>query len=122
MPQEVPIKVVDPPTLKQRLDDDPRLAITSDTPGGGFWILWGDPALEDPQYGILGFGDLELKSDGTLVVIAMSNLRMQILLDLLQEIAAECLGPVPKITKKPLRPIKKKRKRKGRRRKRNWRR
>ncbi len=105
--QEVTIQAIDPPTLKQRLDDDPRLAITDDTGKGGFWILWGDPALEDPAYGIMCFGDLELKADGSLLVTALSEVRMQTLLNLLQEIAADCLGPVPPVQKEPPFPLKK---------------
>ena len=107
VPQEVTIEAIDPLTLKQRLDDDPRLAITEDTPSGGFWIYWGDPALEDPEYGILCFGDLELRPDGTLLVTAISDVRMQTLLALLAEIAADCLGPVPPIQKEPPLTIKK---------------
>ena len=117
--QEVTIEAIDPLALKQRLDDDPRLAITEDTPSGGFWIYWGDPALEDPEYGILCFGDLELRPDGTLLVTAISDVRMQTLLGLLAEIAADCLGPVPPIQKEPPLAIKKvprpHRRRRGRR-------
>jgi hypothetical protein len=121
-PQEALFETVDAPTLKQRLDDDPRLAIVEDTPGGGFWIMWGDPALEDPQLGIFCFGDLELKPDGSLLVTAMSDLRMQTLLDLLQEIAAACLNlpkisqdPPPRLRKPPLKPRRQKRRQSSRR-------
>jgi hypothetical protein len=122
VPQEALFETVDAPTLKRRLDDDPRLAIVEDTPGGGFWSLWGDPALEDPQFGIIGFGDLELKADGSLLVTAMSDLRMQTLLDLLQEIAADCLNPPqirkdppPRLRKPPLKPARQKRRKSSRR-------
>jgi hypothetical protein len=101
VPQQVTITAVDPLTLKRRLSDDPRLAITEDTPTGGFWIYWDEPALEDPEYGIICFGDLELRPDGSLLVTAMSDVRMQTLLDLLQEIVADCLEPVPPIQKEP---------------------
>ena len=73
------------------------MEIVDDTPTGGFWILWGEPAYET-EYGIICFGDLELKADGSLLVTAMSDVRMQTLLDLLQEIAADCLD-TPEITK-----------------------
>jgi hypothetical protein len=107
VPQKVAIEVLDAPTLKQRLKDDPRLAITEDIPGGGFWIYWGDPYLEDPAYGVICFGDLELKPDGSLQVTAMSDVRMQALLGLLAEIAADCLGPAPPVQKDPPLTIKK---------------
>jgi hypothetical protein len=71
-----------------------------------FWLFWGDPPVQD-QYGVLCFGDVELKDNTTLIVTAMSDLRMQMLLDLLHEIASDCLGspqirydPVPLIDKK----------------------
>jgi hypothetical protein len=116
VPQEALFKQVDAPTLKERLDDDVRLAIIEDTPAGGFWILWGDPGFET-EYGIIGFGDLELRADGSLLVTAMSDVRMQTLLDLLQEIAADCLG-TPEITKEPA-PQLRKRPKKGRK-KQRW--
>lgn len=101
VPQEALFEQVKAPTLKERLDDDPRLAIVEDTPGGGFWILWGDPALES-KYGIVCFGDIELRQDGSLLVTAMSDLRMQTVLELLQEIAADCLPDPPTLTKDPI--------------------
>lgn len=99
LPQEVLFTQVDGPVLRERLDADSRLACVEDTSKTGFWILWGDPALET-EFGIMCFGDLELKPDGSLLVTAMSDLRMQTLLDLLQEVAAHCLGE-PKIVKDP---------------------
>lgn len=116
VPQEAVFKQVDAPTLKERLDDDIRLAIVDDTPAGGFWILWGDPGFET-ELGVIGFGDLELRADGSLLVTAMSDVRMQTVLDLLQEIAADCLGS-PEITKDPT-PQLRKRPKKGRK-KRRW--
>ncbi len=100
VPQEALFKQVDGATLRERFRDDPRLVCVEDTPDSGFWILWGDPAVET-EYGMICFGDLELKPDNSLLVTAMSDTRMHILLDLLQEIAADCLGPSPKITKDP---------------------
>ena len=120
VPQEALFKQVDAPTLKERPDDDPRLAIVEDTPTSGFWILWGGPGFET-EYGVIGFGDLELRDDGSLLVTAMSDVRMQTMLDLLQEIAADCLD-TPEISKDPTpqlrKPAKKDRKKRrwGRRR------
>jgi hypothetical protein len=84
---------------------DARLRCVDENPDSSFWILCGDPPVED-QYGILCFGDLELKQNRTLLITAMSDLRMQVLLNLLQEIAGGFLGspqmsrdPVPVIEK-----------------------
>ena len=70
---------------------DARLRCVDRSPESSFWLLWGDPPVED-QYGILCFGDIELKQNHTLVVSAMSDLRMRVLLDVLGEIAGDCLG------------------------------
>jgi hypothetical protein len=86
---------VDGTTLREQLMNDIRLYCVEDGIKRSFWIYWGDPALED-QYGILCFGDIELKQNRTLLITAMSDLRMQILLNLVREIAGEQLGS-PKI-------------------------
>lgn len=117
-PQEALFKQVDTSTLKERLEDDIRLEIVEDTPTGGFWILWGEPAYET-EYGIICFGDLELKADGSFLVTAMSDVRMQTLLNLLQEIAADCLD-TPEITKDPVPQLRKPAR--DRQKKRRWRR
>ena len=98
-PQEAIFKVLDAATLKERLDDDVRLEPVEDAPTTGFWLFWDEPAVE-AEYGIINFGDIELKANRTLLVSAMSDLRMQRLLDLLQEIAADCLG-APKLSHDP---------------------
>jgi hypothetical protein len=81
---------------RERLLDDVRLQCVEDNPQRGFWLYWGDPALDD-QYGTLCFGDIELKNGHTLYLTAMSNVRMQTLLDLLNELAAASLPP-PKMS------------------------
>jgi hypothetical protein len=55
--------------------------------------------VED-QYGILCFGDIELTQNRTLSVSAMSDLRMRVLLDLLQEIAGDYLSK-PQMSRDP---------------------
>ena len=72
--------------------DDIRLQCIEDTPQRSFWLYWGDPALDD-QYGTLCFGDIELKNGNTLHLTAMSDVRMQTLLDLLNELATTPLPP-----------------------------
>jgi hypothetical protein len=70
-----------------------------------FWLFWGEPPVQDP-YGILCFGDVELKDNTTLLLTAMSDIRMQRLLEILHECAGEYLDaprlsydPVPLIDK-----------------------
>jgi hypothetical protein len=63
------------------LQDDERLYCVQDTPQRAFWIYWGDPAFK-ARYGILCFGDLELQEDSTLLITALSDARMEVLLEL----------------------------------------
>lgn len=77
--------------LREQLMEDTRLYCVEDHIKKSFWIYWGDPALKD-QYGINCFGDIELKQNRTLLVTAMSDLRMQLLLNMLKELAGEKLG------------------------------
>jgi hypothetical protein len=65
------------------LQNDDQFYCVEDNKPHAFWILWGEPALQTP-YGILCFGDLELQEDRTLLVTALSQKRMDTLLDLLQ--------------------------------------
>jgi SEC-C motif len=65
------------------LQKDDQLYCVQDNKPHTFWILWGTPALQAP-YGILCFGDLEVREDRTLVVTALSTKRMETLIDLLQ--------------------------------------
>ena len=58
-PQSATFENVDGQLLRMRLMEDVRLQCTEDTPDRGFWLYWGDPALDD-QYGTLCFGDNEL--------------------------------------------------------------
>ena len=95
-PQSARFHPVDGTALRDRLTEDTRWVCVEDRPKKSFWIFWGDPALEDP-YGILCFGDLEIKQNRTLLVTAMSDLRMRILLQSLKEIFGDRLG-VPEIT------------------------
>ena len=64
------------------LQDDERLYCVEDTPRRSFWIFWGDPAL-DAIYGTLCFGDFELQKSRTLVITALSDVRTEVLLELL---------------------------------------
>ena len=89
-PQVARLPRVNGAATRPLLMADPRLYCTEDGPQRGFWILFGDPVLEDP-YGVICFGDIELKRNRTLIVSAMSDLRMQALLTVLQEI----LGDLP---------------------------
>jgi hypothetical protein len=99
-PRAATFRGFDRAALRERLSADCRLHSVSDDPGEGFWVLWGDPPTED-DYGILCFGDIQLHADGRLEVTAMSKLRMRVLLDLLQEIAGDLLGP-PEMQSQPI--------------------
>jgi len=94
-PQSATFKNVNGRALRERLMTDIRLQCVEDRSERGFWIYWGDPALDDP-YGTLCFGDIELKQMNTLLVTTMSEVRMRRLLDLLNETAADLL-PTPKM-------------------------
>jgi hypothetical protein len=95
-PQTARFRDVDGDALRQKLTGDPRLRCTEAGLARSFWILFGNPSVED-QYGILCFGDVEFKGNRTLVVTAMSELRVQVLLALLREIAGDLLEE-PRIT------------------------
>jgi hypothetical protein len=60
-----------------------RLYCVEDTPHRVFWVYWGEPALDVP-YGTLCFGDFELQYNHTLLVTALSDARMEILLELVR--------------------------------------
>jgi hypothetical protein len=72
--------------------EDDRLNCTDDSPNQGFWSYWGDTIVETPRYGIVEFGDLELKHNHTLLVTVLSDLRRQVVLDFLKEVAGDLLG------------------------------
>ncbi len=105
-PQKATFQSTDLSTLRERLMGDARLHCADQGPDG-FWILFGDPPIQD-QYGFLCFGDFELEKNRLLVVTAMSDLRMRVQLELLKEIAGDCLGSpemsqdsAPTIKKRP---------------------
>lgn len=88
------------------LQDDDRLHCIEDTPQRAFWIYWGNPAFAIPQ-GRLCFGDIELLEDRTLLLTALSDTRMELLLELIRplnlgtpeihkETVARLLKPVQK--------------------------
>ncbi len=86
--------------IRERLTADRRLRCTDTSQASAFWVFHGHPSVED-QYSSLCFGDLELKNNRTLLVTAMSDLRMQTLLALLQEIAGDCLTE-PRMSQDPM--------------------
>lgn len=65
------------------LQDDVRLYCVEDTPHRVFWVYWGDPALDVP-YGTLCFGDFELQENDTLLITALSDVRMEALLEVVR--------------------------------------
>jgi hypothetical protein len=85
------------------LQDDERLYCVEDSPQRAFWTYWGDPAFDAPPYGTLCFGDFELQGNHTLLVTALSDTRMEVLLDLLRPLKLETpkmqLDPFPRMEK-----------------------
>jgi len=79
------------------LQEDVRLFCVEDTQQRTFWIYWGDPAL-DTRYGTICFGDIELKKNRTLLMTALSDIRMKTLLDLISPLN---LG-TPQIEREPI--------------------
>lgn len=69
-------------TMHAFLQDDERLYCVEDRPKRTFWLYWGDPAYNTPPYGTICFGDLDLQEPHTLLVSALSDKRMEVLLDL----------------------------------------
>jgi SEC-C motif len=65
------------------LQDDERLYCVEDSPHRAFWTYWGDPAFDIPQ-GTLCFGDIELLENRTLLITALSDARMEMLLELVR--------------------------------------
>ena len=84
------------------LQDDERLYCVEDTPHRAFWVYWGDPAFDAP-YGTLCFGDIELQENHTLLVTALSDARMEVLLELLRPLELGTpqmqLDPSPRLDK-----------------------
>jgi hypothetical protein len=82
---------VDGADVRAKLMEDVRLQCSEDAPERAFWIYQGYPALQAPQ-GIVCFGDIELRYNRTLVVTAMSDLRMRVLLDVVRQTCGNHLG------------------------------
>jgi hypothetical protein len=90
-PQTATYYGVDGVALRERLMADVRLHCPTDEPDHTFWNFWGDPAVDDP-YGTLCFGDFDLKKRRTLVVSALSGVRLRVLQEMLEEVAGDHVG------------------------------
>ncbi len=84
------------------LQDDKRLYCVEDSPHRAFWTYWGDPAFDIPQ-GTLCFGDIELLESRTLLITALSDARMEMLLELVRPLKVGTpqmqRDPVPRLEK-----------------------
>ncbi len=89
--------------LGPKLMDEERLYCIENTLKRAFWLYWGTPALQ-ATYGMCCFGDIELIDARTLVVTAMSDHRMQVLRDLLDNLVGDRLGN-PRIERDPVKRI-----------------
>jgi hypothetical protein len=93
---------VDGDVVREKLNTDERLITTEDTPARGFWTYFGEPYLES-EHGIMCFGDFELNDNQQLVVTALSDTRMQVLLDVVREIIGD--DAKPKLHREPAQKI-----------------
>ena len=91
-PQEAIFAPVDGRAIRMALMDEIRVHDVELTPRRSFWIYWGEPALES-RYGIICFGDVELRGRQTLIVTAMSDLRMRVLRTLLRDTGVALPAP-----------------------------
>ena len=87
--------------------DDERLYCVDKAFPRAFWIYWGDPAYDAPSHGTICFGDFELQESQTLLVTALSDRRMEVLLDVLRplelgipQMQFDVLSSPPKPTRK----------------------
>ncbi len=96
------------------LQSDTRLYCTEDTPQRAFWTYWGDPTF-DSHYGTFCFGDFELQEDHTLPITALSDTRMEVLLELVQPLnlgTPQIEQELPSLVEKPVRKLSVRRRRK----------
>lgn len=93
-PQSARFQVLDVDAFRHGLTDDLRLQCVEDQQERGFWLLFGEPVLED-RYGIICFGDVELQRERALIVSAMSDVRMHVLLAVLREAIGGCVVGLP---------------------------
>ena len=101
-PQSAHFTNIDADAVHAFLQNDERLYCTEDTPHRTFWTYWGSPPLHIPQ-GTPCFADIELLEDRTLLITALSDPRMEVLLELVRPLS---LGtphiqqdPVPRLPK-----------------------
>jgi hypothetical protein len=79
------------------LQDDQRLYCIEDAKERIYWTYWGVPALKAPS-GIVSFGDIELIKNRTLLINALSDVRMKTLLDLISPLNLS----TPQIQRNPI--------------------
>ncbi|GLV57986.1 hypothetical protein KDH_48200 [Dictyobacter sp. S3.2.2.5] len=102
-PQAAYFKHIPDDVVYAFLQNDERLyCVADDGSQHGCWLYWGDPAYDAP-YGTLCFGDFTLSEDHSLRVSALSETRMEILLDLLKPLALDApqmqIDPFPRLAK-----------------------
>ena len=101
-PQAASFTNVDADEIYAFLQEDERLYCIEPGPEHSFWIYWGEIAFDAP-YGTVCFGDFELQKDHTFVVTALSDTRMQVLLEMLHPLQLGTphmqLDPFPRVEK-----------------------
>ena len=96
-PQSVYFTDVSAAALSTFLHHDKRFYCTEETPQHQFWTYWGYPTYERPQ-GKQCFGDIELLENRTLLITALSDIRME----LLRELVHPFTPSIPRIQREPL--------------------
>ena len=97
VPQSATFTNISGDEVSHFLREDERLYCVEDTKQRMYWTYWGVPALKAPS-GIVSFGDIELIENHTLMINALSDVRMKILLDLISPLN---LG-TPQIQRNPI--------------------
>ena len=100
--QSATYEILDWEALLACLTAEAGLHCTEESLDRGFWVFWGDPPVET-EYGIVCYGDIEASDTHTLLVTALSDVRMRTLRDVLQEIAGEHMGTPTMERQAPLR-------------------
>lgn len=110
-PQSARFTDVSAAALSMFLQHDQRLYCVEETPQRLFWTYWGYPASDCPQ-GKQCFGDIELLENRTLLLTALSDIRMEMLQELVHPFTSGIPHrqhePLPRLEKpKPTAPTRK---------------
>ena len=101
-PQSARFTNVPADEMYEFLQNDARLYCSEHNPQRTFWIYQGNPPFTSPA-GTFCFGDFELLADNTLMITALSDTRMELLLELVQPLNLDTPQleqyPIPRVDK-----------------------